>query len=273
MKPGLYDLSWPEYFKLDALSRSVLERMRRTAAHAYEYETRPHDDTTEAKTTGDAAHAALLEPDRWAQQYVVAPKVDKRTKKGKQEYADWEASLAPDSIVLSPSEYKTAKGIHKAVWANPDIAALVGGEGQNEKTVVWNDPGTSLLCKGRLDRITTSEGWTVVIDIKTTRNAEPWAFAGDAAHFGYHRQAAWYLRGLRILDERKRRFLIIAIEKEPPYLSVIYRLDPETVMKAEDDLQALVYRYAECKERGVWPGYPRGVQSLGLPKWATGGEE
>ena len=77
-------LSMPadHYHLHPAVGHSGLVRIMRSPAHYREYVAHPPEPTP-AMQLGTAFHTALLEPDRFGQSFVVAPKFDRRTKDGK----------------------------------------------------------------------------------------------------------------------------------------------------------------------------------------------
>jgi len=155
-----------------------------------------------------------------------------------------------------------------AVWTNPLMAEILGGQRYVEICAVWIDPETELLCKSRIDCLTTFDGFTVIADLKTCADASPYGFAKSVANYGYHRQNAFYIDGLNALAPRDRMFYFLAVEKSPPYCSAVYRLDYESVEKGRREYRDAITRWKEATETGVWPGYPTEIQTLELPRWA-----
>ena len=78
-KNGLLHLSAAEYHTHPAVGHSSLVRLLRSPAHFQNYLVAPHEPTP-ALLFGPAFHAELLEPEAFAENYVVVPKFDRRTK-------------------------------------------------------------------------------------------------------------------------------------------------------------------------------------------------
>ena len=268
LKPGLYPgIRFPDYQDIDAANCSTLKKLRegRTPAHARNELLHPKPES-DAFRIGHACHAAMLEPDVFEKDYAKAPKIDRRTIKGKAAAAEWEAKHG-DQIALFPDEYDMALAMRDAVRAHPDARGLITRAGQNELTVVWNDEATGLLCKGRIDRLTTLDAWTVIADLKTAREIGEREWAKAYANFGYHWQAAFYLDGLNALAPRERRFLNIAVEKTPPYCVIVYEPDDSVVEEGRAQYRRALDLYAECQKTGEWPGYEPGIYAFDIPKW------
>ena len=75
------------------ISKSGLDLINRAPAHYYERYLNPAANPqkeTPALVIGSAVHCAVLEPEEFGKRYAVGPRVDRRTKAGKEE---WEAFL------------------------------------------------------------------------------------------------------------------------------------------------------------------------------------
>jgi len=267
--PGKYpDISFIEYQAINAVNNSLLKQWAHTPAEAREAMLHPKEPTA-AFRTGDACHTAVFEPKRFKREYARCPKWDLRTNKGKAAKAEWETRY-PHIVSLSRDEYDMACGMRDAVWAHPLAADLLKSDGENEVTILWNDEQTGLLCKARLDRMTSQGGWTFVVDLKTCKkgeaSVEEWPRV--CAKFHYHQQAAWYLDGLNTLAPHERRFVFLAVEKEPPYLVAHHEADDPVIAEGRARYRAAFEKLVKARETGEYPGYPVGIEAFGLPAWA-----
>src|SRR4029434_9609728 len=100
MKPGLYtNVSRATYENWDAARHSLLRHFRKTPLHALEELRHPKKPTADMEF-GTALHMAILEPARFAKEYVVTPsvktesgewkRVDRRTTLGKRAWNEFE---------------------------------------------------------------------------------------------------------------------------------------------------------------------------------------
>ena len=266
--PGLHPgISFTDYQAIDAVNNSTLKDWAYTPAEARQRALNPKEPTA-AFRTGDACHVAVFEPQRFKRQYAKCPKWDLRTIKGKTAKAEWEEAH-PDFVSLSRDEYEMACGMRDSVWAHPLASKLLSGEGQNEVTVIWIDPETGLLCKARLDRLTTYQGYTMIVDLKTCKEHEASVemFPKVIGQFHYHQQQAFYLDGLNALAPHDRRFVFLAVEKTPPYLVGIFELDPEPVAEGRARYRAALEKYVEAQKTQEYPGYPVGIEGVIMPKY------
>lgn len=261
-----HDIPMAAYAQWEAVNQSLLTKFARTPAHAREYLLHPPEPSA-AQEFGSAVHTAVLEPQRFKAQYVRAPVGDKRTKAVRIAWEDLEAER-PDVIILRGEEYAQCEAMRDSAWGNSTVAEFLKAEGASEVCAVWKDAETGLVCKSRMDRLGQFAGWTVITDLKTTRDASAWAFAKDVATYQYHLQAAWYLDGLDVLSPLDRRFIIIAIEKDPPYCCAVYELDQPSLSEGRLRCREYLNAYLKASKSNEWPGYGEGVNDLTLPAYA-----
>lgn len=267
VKPGLHKgIPYDEYARWDAVNHSVLRHFNRTAMHAREALIRPADQT-DAQFLGQAGHVAVLEPERFVAEYVPAPKFDKRTKEGKQGWADFQIEHA-DKTCIPAEEHEACLRMRDAVWAHPTASELLKGTGLNEVSALWEDPGTGLRCKARIDRLTSLAGWPVDLELKTSRNAARSSFSRDLHSFFYHQQIAMQLDGLNTLAPHERKGVFVVMEKERPFAVAVYEIEEDALTLGRDEYQAHLAQFAECVKTNRWAGYPDGIDYISLPPWA-----
>lgn len=138
---------------------------------------------------GTAVHAAILEPDNFAKEYVCAPEVDLRTKEGKQELADFEEKVKADGLmVLKKDDFEMVELMRDSTLAYPLIADLLQ-TGEPELSIFYRTEG-GLLLKIRPDWLGLFAGVPFILDVKTTDDVLD--FGKSVDKFGYHMQAAFY---------------------------------------------------------------------------------
>ena len=126
-EPGIYkDITFADYTLVDAVNASKLEPFMRTPAHAREAMLHPGEGT-EAMVMGHAFHTFLLEPERFAADYAVPPKVDRRTTAGKQTWAAWEAEN-PGRTLLKAEEAESYERMARSIMAHDFARELQPGD-------------------------------------------------------------------------------------------------------------------------------------------------
>ena len=260
-------ISNEEYHKIPALSASGLRLLAESPAH-YKYSVR---EETRAMTIGTATHCAVFEPERFKREYIAAPEIDKRTKAGKEEWGQLEAS---GKIILTMEEHADVTGMAESIREDEIAGQLIAG-GMAEHSIFWdshimlNGAPVTIPCKARPDYIREVEGRYDIIDLKTTLNAKERAFERTAFDYGYHLQAAFYHEGCTsVLDLGVREFIFIAVEKKPPYALMIYPADQSFMNLGHSKNSQLIQLYAKCQTENNWPKYQNNVRRLGVPAWA-----
>jgi exodeoxyribonuclease VIII len=268
MEPGIYqNISNEDYHHGLGLSASGLKLLQQSPAH-FKYAKR---EETPAMIKGTATHCAVFEPERFAEEYIAAPGIDRRTKAGKEAWIELESS---GKTVLSNDDYADVVAMSEAVHLHSIADFLVSG-GVAEQSIYWDytaliaeDIAFTFTCRARPDYIKPlSEGY-VVIDLKTIQDARE--LSRSAYTYGYHLQGAHYLRGLCSSQYGfARNFYFIAVEKTPPYGVIVYDASPEFLNRGHNENSRLYSLYAQCLNQNKWPGYEEEIQTLDLPRWAA----
>ena len=261
MKKGIFNnLPSAEYFAAKRLNNSGIKQLLRSPMH-YKNSLEAPRLETKALTIGSAVHCAILEPNRFDVDYTFAPEnLDKRTKAGK---AAWDELESSEKTVLSFNDYTDVLSISHAVKEHPTAKKLIKN-GHAEVTIFSEID--DVLTKSRMDYYLPNAN--VIIDLKTTDDASPSAFARSVASYGYDIQAAWYIDNAQALDIYIETFVFIVVEKTSPHAVALYELDPASIEVGRSKYQHALHLYKHCLATGEWPGYSENIQTLSLPAWA-----
>lgn len=179
---------------------------------------------------------------------------------------------AAGNIPLKRADYDRVHAMADALRAHPWASRLfAAGTGQPERTIVWRDQETGVMCRALLDWLPTQVPGTRLVfrDYKTSKTAAPDRFDRNIADYGYHVQAVFHLAGLRALDLAgdDAQALLAVQEKESPYLVTVFQLDRAAMLIGQRLMREALLTYAECVQSGRWPGYSDEVVLIGLPPW------
>jgi exodeoxyribonuclease VIII len=270
------DRAFGDYAADKDVNASALRAGRKSMLHMRAVIDGVAKEPSPAMLLGSALHAAILEPARFYEMVRVAPDVDRRTKAGKEKHAAFVASLPEGAIVLTADDYDAVRDAQLAV--NASMLPNLMGAGESEVSVYWGEQcGDKVVgCKARIDWLGHLAGQPdqgIIIDIKTTRDASPSAFARSAAAYGYVHQAAWYMRAAARLNATGQGpkiadYFVVAVEMEAPYAVGLYRLSSDDLRAADlDNLETLQCWAAAC-EADQFPG-PTGstIRTLNVPEW------
>lgn len=257
------------YFGREALSQSGMTQLLRCPAHFRALLDRAgeQEEQTDALLAGSLLHCMVLEPDALHARYAIRQNAG-NTKAGKEEAAQAQSSGVR---LVKADMWDDCRSMAESVRAHPLMrAALEAQDFAAESSVYWTELDGSVPCKARIDALASVPGFGLcAIDIKTTRDASPAALEKSIHAFDYHRQAAWYMRGLRAAGCEIRAFIFLFVEKEPPFLTVAASISEAAQQVALDEIKNCVHTYADCLASGSWPGYTESpVIELDLPAWA-----
>lgn len=247
------------YENAEGIRRSDLWVINKSPLH-FKYHMETEQKTTKALAFGAAAHKWLLERATFFDEFGVQPVVDRRTKFGRETYAEFEANCEEKNLsVVSNDDFHIIQDMVKAVYLNPLAVQLLTGK--HEKAYYWEDDLTGEKCKCKVDCLTEYNGKPCIIDYKTTDSCEDGHFERSARKYGYQFQAGMYCEGLFQNTLEEHGFIFIAQEKTEPYASRVYVCDQEWIKHGYDKYRELIGIYHRCKITGNWYGYegPDGI--------------
>lgn len=236
-----------DYDRNPRLNWSRLRLLERSPAH---YKA-GYGDESDSLRLGTAVHMAVLEPARYAKEYVVYPG---KVRRGK----EWDA-FETDAVrrgltVVSRSEQAKTLATRDAVLANRRAMEYLTG-GKPEVTFEWEIGAGDLRfeCKARADY----DGPLGLVDLKSTQCAAPKAFAHSVLKYGYDGQAAWYRDGKQRDPRYGQRspFTIIAVESAPPHLVTVFRMPKAVLERGQERYETLLAKLHDCQTRNYWGGY------------------
>lgn len=273
VKPGVYDgISNAEYHGGPGISKSGLDLLARSPMHLkWAMGTANGNPPTAAQKIGTAAHALILEPEVFTQEYAVAPQVDRRTKAGKEAWASFQAENEGREL-LTQDEWDQLHAMRDAVMAHPVASKLLtGAPGKAEQSVYWQDQVTGELCRCRPD-FWRQDG--ILVDLKSTDDAGLESFSKSLANWRYHVQHPFYLDGCCHAIEqagldlvKPNHFLFLVVEKRAPYGVAVYQLDQESIDLGREQYRRDLDLYHQCRQTDEWPGYGNRIQQIGVPQW------
>jgi exodeoxyribonuclease VIII len=256
----------------------------------YRYRLANPEPRKKSYVIGGAIHCMVLEPETFADRYVVLDAATIRehapprsSKEGKalvaehpefatsamtsEEYQAACVALAfPGREAISDKQYDTCVAASSAVMEHRVARDLLRA-GIAEESVTWTDPDTGLLCKGRLDYLRPD----LIIDLKSSRDPSPAKFERDTVNYGYASQVAFYHDGAMAAKRCTGASLphIIAVRAKDDFDVACFRLTREAYETGRAIYRSLLQRLAECTAADYWPGVAPELRSLELPPWAV----
>lgn len=270
LKPGIYeDLPTEEYFEGEAFSKSLYHATMRSARHLREY--LENGEKKPGMLFGSLLDAILLQPEE-LKKFPILPETYINSKGKEMPFTlqsktcrEVKAQLEAQGTPVTAEQMRTAETMAESVRQHPAARELLEGS-KKQVSMVWEDPETGVLCRGRIDLVNDE----AVIDLKKTRNAAADSFSRDIFNFGYHVQAAMYTDAWKLLTGQELGFKFICAESEPPYCVAVYDFDEEGIECGRINARIAMLKYKGYMEDDpdLTQGYSNVAEPINVPRWA-----
>lgn len=270
---------YADYARVDAINMSRLKEIEHSPQRFVWRSKHPLEK--KPLTLGKAAHCAVLEPERFDQDFVIW---DKLTKNGSgniaprsgQRWLEFQAENV-DKTIITVEERDLAMAIQQAVRAD-SVAMRYLEVGDPEVSMEWDLSDSWGLptrrCKGRADWLTRLDDTRYVIGLKTATDCREYAFGAAAARYGYALQWAWYHDGYRTITEVEPRMKEIVVEPRAPHAVMVYNVTQDVLLEGRDRYLELLKILGECELSGKWPGPSKGEErDVTLPTYYYGQQD
>lgn len=256
----------------DWVSSTMLKTLDKSPrVFEWEYIKGNRSKESDSMRLGSAVHAAVLEPQVFADSYIVCPKdcSDKRTKKHK----EWAATINEGVIVLSQGEMDTVNRCADAIRGHEFWPRYEAMRPVCEESIRWTDLESGVPCKARLDM--RMDRARMICDVKTISSLNDGDFKKGGGTYRYHIQAEHYLRAAMSIipsDDWKCHFL--AVETSAPYRCKAYKWGVDTSGEGAKLVSFLLSQYALRSESGDWSeATERGLNEVEMPRYFFKPEE
>lgn len=256
----------------EIVGHSALVQILRSPEHFKHYTTPGAFKETPTLRFGTALHCAVLEPERFAQDFIEIPKIDRRTKEGKAKAEAYELAAVGKELI-EVDDMQAVKAILQKISTHTKATAL-RLKSVTEKSYFWTDEDTGIMCRIRCDMVAVDENGKIVaiIDLKTTADASMEAFRRSIDDYGYDLQAAFYVDAVAVAIGREVPFYLLAVESSAPYGIALYRVGQETIEIGRRKYRMALQLLEWCRQNNSWPGYqPQPFceeEVIELPEWS-----
>lgn len=255
-----------EYDAVQAISITRLKHLLRSPQH-YQYALE-HPKESAVMTVGIATHVAVLEPERFLNEFAIW---DRRTDSGRAAPRNgkwWDAFQLEHKgqTILTEEQGVLALQIAKAVRFD-EVANKYLAVGDPEASIEWTLTGGK-PAKGRVDWLTAIEGQPTIVGLKSSRDCRHFQFGSQAAKLGYHLQWAFYHDGFEAITGKKPHMVEIVVESDAPHAVATYIIPEDIIEQGREEYQRLLQILEHCEATGEWPGPVPNEQYLTLPTWA-----
>jgi hypothetical protein len=263
LKSGfVHDLDFEAYKAEAAMSVSSLSLIRHSPKlfrHVVLEKNRK--PASKAQDVGTAVHAAVLEPEKFSKTYArLDPALGSTRINVVKNYL--EEMRSQGKIMLPQDDWDTVVGCHAAIQDYRVARALLQ-DAKSEVSFFFQQLGVP--CKARADALNVDLRY--VVDLKTTKSADK--FENSIGEYGYHRQAAWYLDGIKeITGQEWTDWYWLVVETEAPFTVRVMRADPGDLELGRHENHEALMLYRKCMEKNVWPDRDGGkIVTARLPDW------
>lgn len=271
MNNQVFSSSFTEYAGYDAVNHSRLKLMDKSPWHYVNFKPRK---STKEQEFGTKFHELLLEPNLFYEKYVMEPQflLSGRTNEGKAERKAFTENH-PGMEVIEQNDFFMLHSMRESVMTDP-YAKQIFSSGQAELTALWEDEKTGITCKGRLDWLPDAIP-NVIVDLKTTKDANPDSLSRACYNYCYHTQAAFYLRGWEVIYGKPADSFIFCFVEKPahpedtPLPPQLYELSSDFVKIGKSKVDYWLSKVAEMKSGNQVDHYTIGLSVLNPPAWAS----
>lgn len=236
----------------DFISQSHIKKFMVSGKH-YLNSINQESDSTALKI-GTAVHMKCLQPEKFNQIYLIAPKCDRRTNEGKRVWADFVAGSTPWNVVLTEEENELVCNISKSVTENPFFKTAIENTNHLECGIFSEFWGSKV--KGRIDLY--NEQLNLIVDIKTTSKIPtPQNIKYEILKNGYDIQSFFYKKLVFNATGKIPKFVFLFVEKTSPYSVGLATIEDFAHEEAiGEKVQKAVISLTNCTSEGRWFGLP-----------------
>ena len=262
------DLEMKEYHSTDDLSAHNLMDFILWCGEGSESEKNKPDKKTPAMLEGSLIHH-MIQFKEYQSRYALAPDVDRRTKAGKAQFAEFEAGLGHREAITQ-AQLDMANRCMDAVWEHPE-ARLFLENGKMERSGFCEIMGVPVKARPDIDcsHIPASENFPALIDIKTrkVRAAEENAWLKDFYHTGTYIQAGLQILVWRELGYHVDEYFHLLVERGDPYCVNVIKLPPAWKSVCILQVHSAIEKWKSWLSNGCPKSYGLEMKTLAFPDW------
>ena len=263
IETGKYYLNMPNetYHDHKSISKSGLDKFD---IDPYKFYNAKQMKQTRAMQTGSAIHAAVLEPEVFAKEFMMLPEIKDRRQ------AEYKAAVKSfgEGNVFTNAECEKIKGMQKAVWAHDEARRLLKAQGYCEISGFARDNETGTICRHRFDKLANIDGEWWGVDLKKTQDVREFKFSRTISDYRYHVQDAFYSDQFEwITGEKLAGFKFIAVEEEYPHKVAVYELCDVSKQIGSEAYRHNLNMYAEYESGAIKAHNNSGSEVISLPEY------
>lgn len=193
--------------------------------------------------------------------FVVKPESIK-VRRGK----EWEAFKAEnsDADIVTDAELYALMKAYRQIEVCQVAKQLLTTE-RYWPSFSWTCPVTGMLRKGELDVLQPQ----CIVDLKTTADPSPAAFAAQAERLKYHWQAASYQEAVELNMGQRLPVVFVCVRNSDPWNVEVLEMPQDWIDEGLREVRVCSRRYLEAKNTGKWRSPTWGqIVAIQRPRWA-----
>lgn len=272
MKEIIENQSHQSYLDAPGVSSGMIKLChQKSAYHVWSAYVDPEreDEGTESMDWGRALHEKFLLGDQsFDDHFILVETLDRRTKEGKAKWADYEqqAAATGKTLIRQSEELTQMEKQVEALRSNKLVQERMEGT-QRELSCYSGDKKCRFDAVGGEKRLAS--------DVKTIYEITRHRINAAVANFGYHIQAAWYLKVAEELemDIHYDRFGLTFVESKKPYDVCVALISNDAIERGRDIVDRYYPEIQACRETGIWPGFGGQEVVANIPLYAYTDDE
>lgn len=230
------------------VSYSSLKAFRKSPKHYIQYLTKPRE-ITDAMLFGQIVECRVLEPEKFDRKFMVIKKTPQRSNAAKEEMERLQQEAAESGkIIIYESMVEEADLCVTALMDYESSRKLIEARRRIQLRMNWTHKHTGIPVTGIIDF--ESKAWEsdFIVDLKTTKSADPDDFTKDAAKLDYHIQCGSYMDGYPRTQFRFPNMAFIAVENVDPFNVSVFFCENNYVSRALDEFHGTMNAFKYCMD-------------------------
>lgn len=269
-----------DYFEHKGISNSKIKDFERSPLLFYQKHVinSLEEPDKDCYRIGRAAHCLALEPEKFNERFIILPEINRKTKEGKAQFAEWQQKAKDNnSDIITIEEHDKFKKMAEMLLSK-NIGSLIFEHADFEREIYLTCPITGLERKIKPDICIPPNKidilpFGLLADYKTTQDARTEAFTKSIWNLKYDYQDAYYTEtwcyhyGLNP-DSEMPPFIFIPVEKTLPHDCNFIDLEPvDRIMTRDNVIRPILRQIAECYQTNNWHGYDDSVKRASKPNY------
>lgn len=260
-------------FKKRPVSYSTMKHILKSPLH-FSYNWTHRKPPTKAMIFGNLVDCLLFQPELYEKKYFIMPDINRRTNKGKAEYALLMEEMAEEKqTAVTAEDIERAKKIVESIKTNPKTRWLYEATISVQRKLLWTDSKTKIPLIGYLDAEAEKESKAIIWDLKVTTDASEEAWIKQAFNFDLHVQAGTYWRGYAQNTGKFADFYHVVAEDKEPFAVNCFLADSKFMELGKQQYRKALDKIKSCIDNDTFDeGYEflneTGYSGLTLPGWA-----